>query len=266
MEGMFRAHIELQGKLEEDPYDPNIESFVFKLYHRNVITWDDHVHLMLHWRRACAKFPQLDAMVVDRNSLNPYMDERLSVAPTTLQTMGIALLSMMVATGLMMPDVTGMFYITLSFLSVDVGVVGFLNLWRCDLDLTTMTGILMTIGFSVYYTARVCYGYQTTFSITEAKGQSRHPTRKLSETMGAVGWPVLQGGVGTVLGIAPLAIVPCYVTRTFFKTIVLVVCAGLFHGLMIMPIMMTSLDTNVTKSDRRKRRLMWKNAAQARQN
>uniref|UniRef100_A0A915K2H5 SSD domain-containing protein n=1 Tax=Romanomermis culicivorax TaxID=13658 RepID=A0A915K2H5_ROMCU len=159
--------------------EPNIEKFQFRSFFQNVTTWNDHVELMLHWRRACAKFPEFNALVADHSSLNPYLDQRLSLSPTTLQTMGVALLSMTVVTGLFMPDVIGIFYITLSFISVDIGVIGFLQVWNCDLDPATLTGIVMTIGFSVYYTARVCYNYQCADKNLDAEGKMRC-------TMGAV--------------------------------------------------------------------------------
>jgi len=221
---------------------PNLQSFQFKFYFRNVRNWDNHIQLMLHWRQTCSRFPDLDAMVVDRNNLNPYLDEMMTIGPTTLQTMGIALVSIVLATALMMPDIVGIFYISLSFISVDIGVIGFLNIWNCDLDMATTTGILMTIGFSVYYTARICYSYQTCLR-HENTSMTMSPVEKLSHTMGAVGWPVLQGGIGTALGIMPLVFVKSYITLAFFKTITLVVLFGLYHGLVLMPVVMTSLDS-----------------------
>uniref|UniRef100_A0A915IJV5 Patched family protein n=1 Tax=Romanomermis culicivorax TaxID=13658 RepID=A0A915IJV5_ROMCU len=220
--------------------DPDIESFQMIAFFQQVTTWDDHIKLLHHWRNACSQFPQLGALVADHSSLNPYLDQRVTLSPTLLQTMGIALLSMTLVTGIFMPDIIGIFYITLSFISVDIGVIGFLEVWQCSLEPATMTGILMTNGFSVYYTARVCYNYQCTDKTMDAK-------EKVIETMALVGWPILQGGIGTIIGIAPLAFMKTYTTRTFFKTIILVVLAGLLHGLLFMPIIMSSLDNSGKK-------------------
>jgi len=63
--------------------------------------------------------------------------------------------------------------------------VGMLRAWGADVDPITVACMLMTIGFSVYYTARVCFCYQRL-------PVSWLPEKKLRTTLGQVGWPVLQ--------------------------------------------------------------------------
>lgn len=82
---------------------------------------------------------------------------------------------------------------------------------------------------------------------------------KLSVTMAAVGWPVLQGGIGTVVATLPLALCGNYIGRVFLKTVILVVCSGLIHGLFFLPLLLVSLDFNAI-AQRKQLRKVYRNA------
>uniref|UniRef100_A0A915IT94 SSD domain-containing protein n=1 Tax=Romanomermis culicivorax TaxID=13658 RepID=A0A915IT94_ROMCU len=216
--------------------DPMIEKFKFRLYfNKNVDTWEKRVDLMMTWRKVCEKFNSLNALVFDHTNLNPYYDQWRTLAPTNAETTGIAVICMALVTALLMPDLASVFFITISFISVDIGVIGFLQVFQADIDPITVACILMTIGFSIYYTARVCYCYQMT-------DKRLTPEQKLCVTMGLVGWPIVQGGLSTFLGVLPLLLVKSYMVRLFFKTITLIVCAGFLHGLLFVPVLMICLD------------------------
>ena len=60
-----------------------------------------------------------------------------------------------------------------------------------------MITIIMSIGFSVDYSAHVTYGYVT----------SAHalPRERISEALAALGWPLTQGAVSTILAVIVLA-------------------------------------------------------------
>lgn len=216
---------------------------------------EDHVEMMLRWRAVCRNYSEFEAIVYDGFQMNSYFDQRLTLAPTCLQTMGIALVAMSIVTALLMPDMRSMFFICLSFLSVDVGVIAGLNLFKSDLDPISLAFVLMTIGFSVYYTARVCYCYQSA-------SRSMSSEEKMRRTMETVGWPILQGALATLLGIVSTFFLHCYMIRVLWRTIILIVVIGLLHGLLIMPIIMAAFDrpssplvefrTHVAKRRRRK--------------
>jgi len=93
----------------------------------------------------------------------------------------------------------------------------------------------MTIEFSVYYTARVCYCYQ----VADRSLSSREKMRRTMET---VGWPIVQGACATVVAVLPLTLFQCYVLRVFYRTVILVVLIGLAHGLLILPVIMSAFD------------------------
>ena len=65
----------------------------------------------------------------------------------------------------------------------------------------------------------------------------------MTDTIGSVGWPILQAGLSTVMGTVVLALVPSYIVRTFVKAIFLTVTVGIAHALLFLPVFMSSLGT-----------------------
>uniref|UniRef100_A0A915ES32 Uncharacterized protein n=1 Tax=Ditylenchus dipsaci TaxID=166011 RepID=A0A915ES32_9BILA len=121
--------------------------------------------------------------------------------------------------------------VALAIASIDVGVIGYMTLWNVNLDAISMITIIMSIGFSVDYTAHITYGYVVS---NEEKASDR-----IREAMGALGWPLTQGAVSTILAVAVLADVPAYMIVTFFKTVFLAISLGLLHGLVFLPVVLS---------------------------
>lgn len=58
-------------------------------------------------------------------------------------------------------NVEAIFCVVLSILSISVGTVGYLHLWNVNLDAVSLISMLMSIGFSVDYSAHICYHFYT---------------------------------------------------------------------------------------------------------
>lgn len=91
-----------------------------------------------------------------------------------------------------------------------------------------MITIIMSIGFSVDYSAHVTYGYVIS--------NQELASDRIREALGALGWPITQGAVSTILAVIVLADVPAYMIVTFFKTVFLAITFGLLHGLVFLPV------------------------------
>lgn len=61
-------------------------------------------------------------------------------------------------------------------------------------------------------------------------------------TFNSIGWPVIQSGLSTILGIIPLIFVDAYVVDVFWKTIILVTLLGMFHALFLLPFLFICLS------------------------
>ncbi|XP_078576017.1 patched domain-containing protein 3-like [Branchiostoma floridae x Branchiostoma japonicum] len=162
-------------------------------------------------------------------------DQVVTILPSTLQTVGIAVAIMFVVCFLLIPHCGATFLITFALVSINVGLVGYMTLWGINLDLVSVLSILMCIGFSVDFFAHITYAYVTS---KEAK-----PVEKIREAMRAVGMPIVQSSLSTILAMLVLGFFPAYIFRAFFKTIFLVMVFGAAHGLVILPILLTILPS-----------------------
>lgn len=94
-----------------------------------------------------------------------------------------------------------------------------------------MITIIMSVGFSVDYSAHITYGYVIS--------KEADPKNRVRDALGDLGWPVVQGAASTVMAVAVLADVPAYMIVTFFKTVFLAITIGLLHGLVFLPLMLS---------------------------
>ena len=109
-----------------------------------------------------------------------------------------------------------------------------------------MITIIMSVGFSVDYSAHITYGYVVS--------KERDSKMRVRDALGDLGWPVVQGklkclknacklkvsgATSTILAVIVLADVPAYMIVTFFKTVFLAISIGLIHGLIFLPLMLS---------------------------
>ncbi|KRX90356.1 hypothetical protein T4E_7434 [Trichinella pseudospiralis] len=53
------------------------------------------------------------------------------------------------------------------------------------------------------------------------------------------GWPLIEGGLCTLLAMLSLVFVSSHVASVFLRTVLLVVVLGLFHSLIVLPALFT---------------------------
>lgn len=61
-------------------------------------------------------------------------------------------------------------------------------------------------------------------------------TERVQHALGALGPPLSQGALSTMLAVVVLADIPAYTIRTFVKTVFLSISIGLLHGLIFLPV------------------------------
>lgn len=138
---------------------------------------------------------------------------------------------MMIVSFIFIPNVLCSVWVAFSIISIETGVVGYMALWNVNLDSISMINLIMCIGFSVDFTAHVCYAYMSS--------KAKRPEEKLQESLYALGLPIFQGAVSTILGMVALLLADSYIFSVFFKMVFLVVFFGAMHGILLLPVLLT---------------------------
>ena len=74
--------------------------------------------------------------------------------------------------------------------------------------------------------------------------------------MFALGLPISQGALSTILGVLGLYLSPSYIFVTFFKMVFLVIVLGALHGLLLLPVLLSlfgpgSCESNLGERSKR---------------
>ena len=88
-----------------------------------------------------------------------YWEQYIIIRDTTLMNLGIAVASCLVVATLLVPSINALFMVAISIVSITVGVVGYMSLWDVSLDSVSMINLVMCIGFSVDFSAHICYHF-----------------------------------------------------------------------------------------------------------
>uniref|UniRef100_A0A7E4VLW0 SSD domain-containing protein n=1 Tax=Panagrellus redivivus TaxID=6233 RepID=A0A7E4VLW0_PANRE len=250
--------------------DEVIDSFYFVVTYHNMKNFLDVEEMLLKRRAILARY----APVFNVSSHHPFEKvptESAASAPANfIQTAVSAIALMSVLVLLFVMDIGAIFSVVLSILSISTGTVGYLHLWGVNLDAVSLISMLMSIGFSVDYSAHICYHYftmstedddetprkkslkQRLMDQLKPASDSASTYHRLEHTFNGVGWPVIQSGLSTVLGMIPLLFVNAYVVAVFWKTIILVTVLGLWHALFLLPALFLAFD-DITNLFRRRK-------------
>merc|ERR1719351_3102 len=109
-------------------------------------------------------------------------------------------------------------------------IIGFLHFWEITIDIISCINIVLAIGLCVDYSVHICHAFLV------AKGSKSERAVIAVETIGPA---VLNGGVTTFLALVLLAGSTSHTFLTFFKVFVLTVVFGLFHGLVLLPVLLS---------------------------
>lgn len=156
--------------------------------------------------------------------------------------MVIGALIMMIVSFIFIPNVLCSLWVAFSVISIEIGVAGYMALWKVNLDSISMINLIMCIGFSVDFTAHICYAYMSS--------KAKTPNEKVRECLYALGLPILQGSVSTILGVLALVLAESYIFLVFFKMVFLVVFFGAMHGMFLLPVLLSLFGPGSCKEEK----------------
>lgn len=193
------------------------------------ITDTNHEKEMVRDLRKICKDSPLNASI-----FHPYFvffDQFELVRPTSIQSMIVGALIMMIISFIFIPNILCSLWVAFSIISIELGVAGYMALWDVNLDSISMINLIMCIGFSVDFTAHICYTYMSS--------KKRSPQARVREALHSLGLPIVQGSTSTILGIIALLLAQSYIFLVFFKMVFLVIFFGAMHGLFLLPVLLS---------------------------
>ncbi|XP_062844163.1 patched domain-containing protein 3 [Trichomycterus rosablanca] len=160
-----------------------------------------------------------------------YYDQYTIITSNTIQTVSIATGVMLIVALILIPSPVCALWVTFAIASVIVGVAGFMALLGIDLDSISMINLVISIGFSVDFSAHISYAF-----VSSGKPSANE---KAVDALAHLGYPILQGALSTILGVVVLSASVSYIFRTFFTIMFLVISFGLLHGVVFIPVFLT---------------------------
>lgn len=153
------------------------------------------------------------------------------VKPTSMQSMIVGATIMMIISYIFIPNFVCSLWVAFCIISIEVGVAGYMALWNVNLDCISMINLIMCIGYSVDFTAHICYAYMSS--------KQELVEDRVKECLYSLGLPIFQGSVSTILGVAALIFAQSYIFLVFFKMIFLVIFFGALHGMFLLPVLLS---------------------------
>ncbi|KAL5012818.1 hypothetical protein ScPMuIL_011369 [Solemya velum] len=200
----------------------------FYVRSRHLQDTGDWVNLIKDLREIC---DDSTLPVFAHNAWFVYGEQYISILPQTTQTLGAAAASILFVVLVFMPHPFIVITVMFAVASIIIGLIGFMYFWDLTLSSITMIQIIMSVGFSVDYTAHICHAFMST------KGATR--SDRVRDALRHVGGPVFSGAISSILGVVVLAFSQAYIFRTFFKVMTLVILIGGTHALVILPVILS---------------------------
>ncbi|XP_070196540.1 patched domain-containing protein 3-like [Littorina saxatilis] len=154
-------------------------------------------------------------------------EQFIAVLPATLKMVGCAVATIIVITALFLQHVLMVFLVTLTIVMIITGIFGFMYFWDITLSSITMIHLVMSVGFSVDFSAHVCSAYLMS-GCSSRQGRAR-------DAISHAAAPIFNAGMSTLLGVVFLAASDSYVFITFFRIMVLVIVLGMLHAVLFLP-------------------------------
>lgn len=196
--GMWRESIKWGN--ESTDHGCDILAFRFMIATVNFLKPESLIDAATQFRGIADSYSEYNVSIFEEYAM-PYADQFMMVNPTMIRNGIIAVVAMILLSMLMIPHPVCGIFITLSTVSIDAGVSGFLSWWGVNMDGLSMTTMIMATGFAVDLSSHVSYAYIRS---------SGTPEERVRRALEQLGWPVFQGTTSTLLGVLVLGTIDSY--------------------------------------------------------
>ncbi|CAI4221143.1 unnamed protein product [Auanema sp. JU1783] len=207
------------------------------------LDWNIRAGRIDQTRHIIDEYPQFNTTLFDYDST--IYDLIITVKYELFKAVLLTFVCMAIACGFMIPSLGAASIATVSMLSISYSLLGWLSIWGQDMDPVTMINVLMAIGFSVDFSAHVCYHYH----IHRHQDIKMDKKEQIEQILKSVGRPMIEASLSTLICMLPLFFVPVYIIESFARTVCLVATFGLFHGIVIIPVVLSWLGSSRSPGD-----------------
>lgn len=201
-----------------------------------------HEKIMLNQLYEIAEKSEFPVIVY--SLLFPIIEQLLYIRSICIQTIASASVIMVITFFAFVPNIKCAFFVALSIIFIEVGVIGLMSYWNVNLDALALMSLIMCVGFSVDFISHVSYAY---VACKDTKSID-----KIRYSLFAAGMPIVQGATSTILGIFILIFARSYSYIIFFKVIFIVMILASLNALFILPILLSFVDKFNAFSDNSK--------------
>ncbi|XP_077336833.1 patched domain-containing protein 1 [Lithobates pipiens] len=173
-----------------------------------------------------------------------YMDRYASSIGAPLQNSCISALFLLFFSSFLVASSIINIWITLTVASVAFGVIGFMTLWKVELDCISVLCLI----YGINYTIDNCAPLISTFIL----GKEFTRTKWVKNSLELHGVAILQSYLCYIVGLIPLAAVPSNLTRSLFRCLFLIAFVTFFHCFAILPVMLTFVPPSKKKRKEKK--------------
>ncbi|CAJ0580981.1 unnamed protein product, partial [Mesorhabditis spiculigera] len=206
----------------------DLEAFAFTIIAKGMHEWGERAKYEEMVRQMLKKYSQFNATLFDADSA--VLAVILTTRDDLIGSICLTVACMACVCVLFISNKWGVAIVTAVISSICFCLVGMLSWWGVDMDPVMQVDVLLATGFSVDYTAHIAYQYY------QNRGR---PEERVYASLIEMASPMLQAGMSTVLCMLPLIFIKTYTIVCFAKTIFIVVGFGLYHGLVVLPALLS---------------------------
>lgn len=160
-----------------------------------------------------------------------FFEHHVSILKNTLLTVTVTIISMLLIALMFIPHPIAVMCVTISMLSVVVGMLGLLNIFGLTLNAIKTTQVLLSVGLCSNFTVHLSHAFMT------ASGKSR--SERVRAALEKVGGIIIREAIVLFVGIFMLAFGSSYLFTSFFTCLLVVIVVGLIHSLAFLPVLLS---------------------------
>jgi hypothetical protein len=143
----------------------------------------------------------------------------------------IAIVCVLITTFVLIADLCSCILVLTTILLNLVNVVGYMHFWGLTIDIVAATNIIISVGLCVDFSAHIAHSFLNQPQKTRAD--------RMVAALTSIGPAVFNGGISTLIAIIMLISSQSHVFISYFKIFFLMIIFGLFHGLILLPVILS---------------------------